>query len=349
MSDIKLYRMKSAWNSKAFLTIILFVSGLLPRGAKTADAEQLGPNPGGNKWEIVQTIGEPYVRHEAAFVELGGKFYLLGGRRVQPVSIYDPKTNAGTEGAAPPIEVHHVQPVVLNGKIHLVGAMTGPFPNETGLDRVLIYDPKSDNWSFSHEIPEKRRRGGAGASVRDGKIYLAGGIVNGHIGGFVDWFDEYDPATGDWRKLPSAPHKRDHFQSVIVGDGLYCAGGRMTSRVDGRPANQMVDLVDVYDFASGEWSVVEDPIPTSRAGTSTMALGKEVLVLGGESNDQQVAHNEVEALSTETEKWKAYPSMARGRHGSGAFLWEGYIYTCSGSGNRGGRPELKSMERLKVE
>jgi hypothetical protein len=301
-----------------------------------------------NIWETVETIGEPHPRHEAAFIEFEDKFYLLGGRRVQPVSIYDPKTNAWSEGTPPPVEIHHFQPVPLGDRIHLLGAMTGPYPNEVGLDRVLTYLPKEDRWEFTHDIPEDRRRGGAGAVARNGKIYMSCGIINGHIGGFVNWFDEYDPKTGAWKELPNAPHKRDHFQSAILDGKMYCARGRTTSKETNQVFDLTVPQVDVYDFRTGKWAVLKDPLPTPRAGNSTMRLNEEILVVGGESIRQKTAHSEVEAWDAASERWKIYPSLVQGRHGSGVFLWEKYLYTCSGSGNRGGRPELTSMERLKV-
>ena len=62
-------------------------------------------------WKILETKGEPSARHENSFVESKGKFYLLGGRGIKPVDIYDPETNTWTKGAAPPIEIHHFQAV----------------------------------------------------------------------------------------------------------------------------------------------------------------------------------------------------------------------------------------------
>ena len=303
----------------------------------------------GAEWEMVETEGEPYARHEAAFIEFDGKFYLMGGRRIQPVSIYDPIANLWSEGAAPPLEVHHFQPVALGDRIYFVGAMTGGYPNETGLERVLTYLPSADRWEFTHEIPESRRRGGAGAVAYRDKIYLAGGIVRGHMGGYVNWFDEYDPKSGEWKTLPNAPHMRDHFQAAVLRGKLYCAGGRTTSK----ETNQVFDLtvaeVDVYDFSSGQWSVLKEPLPTPRAGNATMRLGDEVIVIGGESMSQKSAHSEVEAWNVKTETWLTRPSLVQGRHGTGAFLWGGYVYTCSGCGQRGGSPELTTLERLKVE
>ncbi|MEO1253875.1 MAG: DUF5060 domain-containing protein, partial [Bacteroidota bacterium] len=40
--------------------------------------------------------------------------------------------------------------------------------------------------------------------------------------------------------------------------------------------------------------------------------------------------------------------MKEGRHGSGFVVIDNYLYTASGSGNRGGGPELTSIERLEL-
>ena len=49
-----------------------------------------------SKWEsLVSKDGsQPVQRHEAAFVRVGGKFYLFGGRSIRPLSIFDPKTGS---------------------------------------------------------------------------------------------------------------------------------------------------------------------------------------------------------------------------------------------------------------
>ena len=319
---------------KPLFYVLLFLSGA------TAIAAE---------WETVETQGEPYKRHEAAFIEFEDKFYLLGGRRVQPVSIYDTATGAWTVGAIPPVEVHHFQPVVFGDRIYFICAMTGPYPNETGLPQVLTYAPKGDRWEFTHEIPESRRRGSAGAVVFNDKIYLACGIVRGHVGGFVNWFDEYDPTTGAWRTLPNAPRPRDHFQGALLDGKLYAAGGRTTSKETNQTFELTVNEVDVYDFAKGKWTSLPDPLPTPRAGNSTMTLGREIWVIGGESGKQKAAHDEVEAWHVDEVRWKTLSPLQRGRHGTGAFLWGNHVYTCSGCGNRGGSPELTSLERIIVE
>jgi hypothetical protein len=301
-------------------------------------------------WELMEPIGQPIARHEAAFVEMGGKFYLLGGRRMNPVSVYDPVTNAWKNGSVPPVEIHHFQPVIYGDRIVMVGVMTGPFPNETAVDRVLEYYPQTDRWTWGHAIPEERRRGGAGAVLADnGKIYVVGGIVNGHVGGYVNWMDEYDPVTGEWRVLPDAPHQRDHFQAVALDGKIYAVGGRHTSGETGQYFELVVPEMDIFDRATQSWSVAKEPLPTPRAGCFAMAHRRDVIVLGGESIVHVRAHDEVEAFDTINENWRALSPMQIGRHGSGAFIFDNYIYTCSGCAFRGGWPEMTHMERIAAE
>lgn len=60
------------------------------------------------------------------------------------------------------------------------------------------------------------------------------------------------------------------------------------------------------------------------------------------------AHDEVEAWHVIRNEWETLPSLARGRHGTGLVLHNNVIYTCSGSGGRGGGPELDSIERMLI-
>ena len=65
---------------------------------------------------------------------------------------------------------------------------------------------------------------------------------------------------------------------------------------------------------------------------------------GHPSGTQEVAHNEVEALNTEQLTWTKLPGLIQGRHGTGAVLVNDKIVVASGCGNRGGTPELNTME-----
>ncbi|MDI1248435.1 MAG: kelch repeat-containing protein [Lacunisphaera sp.] len=304
-----------------------------------------------NTWEPLPTHGQMHPRHEAAFIAVGDKIYLLGGRRLQPVDILDPATGAWSQGAPPPVEVHHFQPVVWENRIWLVGAMTGGYPHERALDHIPVYDPATDTWSRGPSLPEQRRRGGAGAVIREGKLYVVCGIINGHWDGHVAWLDELNLATGAWRELPDAPRARDHFQAAIVSDKLYAAGGRRSWAARKETFTHVEPLVDAYHFKTGAWSTLPSPagdLPAPRAGSMSIAIGRHLIVAGGESLAQTAAHAEVHVLDTATGTWSAWPAFARGRHGSGLARLGDRLYIASGSGNRGGAPELDSVEVLDI-
>ena len=126
------------------------------------------------KWETIEAIGEPTARHEAGLVAYKDKIYLIGGRRVNPTDEFNTKTNTWTAKSPTPIELHHFQPVVVNDAIYLMGAMTGKWPQEKPLDRVIIYYPERDEYSYGDEIPEHRRRGGAGVIYHNHKNLYGG-------------------------------------------------------------------------------------------------------------------------------------------------------------------------------
>jgi N-acetylneuraminic acid mutarotase len=331
-------------NNKIFLiALIIFFAWVIESKAQSNQAK-------GNR-QTLECKGVPEDRHENCFVEVGDKFYLLGGRGIKPVNIFDPKKNTWTDGALPPIELHHFQGVSYKGKIYVIGAMTGKYPDEKPISTILIYDPKADKWSEGDEIPENRRRGSAGVVVIKDKAILVSGIVDGHNGKHVAWVDEYDFKTGKWKVLSDVPRARDHFAAVTKDGKIYCAGGRNTSEDTNQTFELTIGGVDVYDIKSDSWESLPESqnIPTQRAGTSTVILGNNLIVIGGESGSQPVAHNQVEAFNIKTKSWRQLANLERGRHGTQAILYKNAIYIAAGCGNRGGKPELDSIEKFEME
>ncbi|RYY97793.1 MAG: hypothetical protein EOO11_09905, partial [Chitinophagaceae bacterium] len=285
-------------------------------------------------------------REENAYVQAGNKFYLMGGRGNKPVQEYNPATKAWADKASQPLELHHFQALTLDGLVYAVGAFTGSYPHETPVPNVYLYNPASNAWLTGPAIPVARRRGAGGAAVYNNKIYLVGGITDGHWAGWVKWFDEYDPATGTWTALPDAPRARDHVQVAVLNGKLYVAGGRRSSASTGQDFDFAVAEVDVYDLGTGVWSTLPagSNLPTLRSGASNVVLGNELIVIGGESASQVAAHAETEALDVTTGTWRRLANLQTGRHGTQAIASNGGIYTATGAGNRGGTPILTTQE-----
>ena len=148
----------------------------------------------------------PHGRHEACFVRIGNKAYLLGGRGKRlPINELDLdfsgpfKDNYDSNGnnRNNPLrqkwpgrwtrksarlktqDVHHAQCLEYQDKIWIVSSWTGGYPNEKNSDMILIYDPLTDTWNTSRTLnivlaPE-RHRGATAAAVYQDEIYISHG------------------------------------------------------------------------------------------------------------------------------------------------------------------------------
>lgn len=293
------------------------------------------------RWHVLSTLGKPKGRHETAFVECEGKFYLIGGREARGrIDQFDPDTKSWKKMRTRTPLIHHFQPIVKDQEIIIVGAMTGYYPKEKPLSQVQIYNPGKDKWLTRGEIPEERRRGASGVVLYEGKIYVIGGITLGHTSGTNNWFDEYEITTDTWTRLPDAPISRDHFHAVVLHDKLYCIGGRNTSYH--QPHNfeaffrAVIKEIDVYDFQSGTWSTLTDSasLPVGSASGCVVCLDDRIIYFGGETD--KGALDVTRAFDPSTNEWTTLNPLNQGRHGTQAIVHEGKIYVAAGSPVRGG-------------
>lgn len=303
-------------------------------------------------WTAVASTGvTPEQRHESAFVRVGDRFYLLGGRGNRRIQVFDPETNTWSNTNTFLNNIHHFQARAYDGKIYLLGALNDNFPNEDPLTNVVIYDPQADKLSNGPTIPTDRRRGSSGVVLYKDVFYIVSGNRNGHSAYLDDgttpanvpWVDKYDPRTGKWTVLPDAPHARDHFMAEVIGDRLYVAGGRR-SKV-GTPAGAWADTeaaVDVFELTTETWLAADSTpadIPTQRAGAATAVLDGKLFVIGGEvehfpPHDLALPHAEV--LDPANGRWQRVADLVLPRHATQAVVHGGRIYLPAGSKTKGG-------------
>ena len=299
------------------------------------------------------------ARHECSFVQAGDKFYVMGGREnATTLDVYDYATDSWTSLVdSAPVEFNHYQAVEYQGLIWVIGAFkTNTFPNEAPADFIWAFDPANEEWIQGPEIPSGRKRGSAGLAMYNNKFYILAGNTVGHNGGYVEWFDEYDPATGTWTTLPDAPRARDHFHAEVIGDKLYAAGGRLSGG-SGGVWKPLIAEVDVYDFSTGTWSTLPSAqnIPTPRAAASTANFNGKLLVIGGEVEDELVygvltddALAITEQYDPGTNTWSRLGDLNFKRHGTQAIVSGNGVFVTGGSPNRGGGNQL-NMEFLGVD
>lgn len=294
--------------------------------------------------------GRPRKRHEACFVMVRGKGYLLGGRGFNgmQVDVYDPKRQTWTRKGSLPVMMHHFQCCALKGKIYIPSSWFGGFPSEQNNPKMWIYDTKRDSWSSRPGLPPNRNRGSGACVIHKKRIYIVCGNRGGHGGPSTSlgWMDYYDLTKNKWvTNLPNMPDPRDHVGGAIVKGKLCIAGGR-----DGGASNFFSAVRTstwCYSFKKKKWQNMNAAMPAGRAGSSYgRTCDGKLMVAGGEAGSQSVAFDRVDTF--DGKKWGPPSFLQRGRHGSGLAVAKkcncGQIFITSGSGNRGGSPELESTE-----
>ncbi|WP_026810752.1 malectin domain-containing carbohydrate-binding protein, partial [Arenibacter latericius] len=341
-------------------------------GTTTAAAASGGPNNNGIH-QVVVTVAKPgsapvsqvfswaiastwinknedenyTARHESSFVQAGDKFYLMGGREnAKTIDSYDYTSNTWTSLVnSAPFEFNHFQATEYQGLIWVIGAFKdNAFPAEAPAEYVWAFDPAKEEWIEGPQIPTNRRRGSAGLVMYNNKFYVVAGNTQGHDGGYVPYFDEFDPATGIWTPLADAPRARDHFAAVTIGDKMYVSGGRLSGGAGGVFAPTIAE-VDVYDFANQTWSTLPagQNIPTPRGGSSAVNYNNKLMVIGGESETAGPALTTVEEYDPVSQSWSALPGLNSPRHGTQAIVSGNGVFILGGSPVQGGGNQ-KNME-----
>ncbi|HTH83650.1 MAG TPA: hypothetical protein VL490_11985, partial [Mucilaginibacter sp.] len=293
------------------------------------------------QWTLLKTINTPNARNECGFATVNGKMYLLGGDGpAMPVDIFDPATSTWLKGTQAPVIMHHFQAVSLGTNVYVLDAFGDRnYPNQVPLPNTYCYNTQTDTWKQLAGLPEDRRRGGAGAALYNGKLYLVCGILHGHSSGTTNMFDVYDPTTNTWSSLPNAPHIRDHSMATVVGDKLYAVGGRNTSLHDANNFMSFFDKVvldvDCYDFRAGKWSTLAAKLPMGTGGGTCVNLDGKIFYIGGEratAAKPNGPQKDVFYLDPASPKeWIAVPSLNKARNGVGGTVYDHKIYIAGGT------------------
>jgi N-acetylneuraminic acid mutarotase len=165
---------------------------------------------------------------------VNGILYVMGGTNASYVPVdtnfaYDPKTDRWNIKSPMPTARHHLQTVVVDGKIFAMGGRIlgdGVRAEDisyrlTNFDRIEIYDPQTDSWSIHEPMPTKRS-GFAATISANGNIYVFGGEDTEEI---TDSVEKYDPVLDKWTSEKSMPDAGVGIEAVAFNDRIYVLGG----------------------------------------------------------------------------------------------------------------------------
>ena len=153
---------------------------------------------------------------------------------------------------------------IVGGKLYVVGGVDG-----AGLARgAFALDLGSGRWTA---IPGPTPREHLGVTAARGRVYAVAGRTGG-IGSNLALVEEYDPASGRWRRLPPVPDPRG-------GTGAAAASGAIVS-AGGEEPEGTIASVYAFDLDRRRWRRLPD-LPTPRHGLGVVGFGERVYTLAG--------------------------------------------------------------------
>ena len=193
-------------------------------------------------------------------VIIGDKIYMLGGYYFTTTTVYnlydlqeyDITTNTwSTKSSFPQRNPGTFEPIVVNGKIYVIGGSVG----STYYNTILEYDPTTDTWTTKATTLSQPR--GYGQTVEyNNQIYIIGGIIGGSIGTMVE---KYDPATDTIETLSPLPYPAYYGEALFIDGKIYYYGYALAT-------------LQIYDIDTDSWTAETSPYTYGHFGYENTAV-----------------------------------------------------------------------------
>jgi N-acetylneuraminic acid mutarotase len=235
------------------------------------------------------------------------KIYAIGGFGDSTLSttidVFDPAANKWstlvTTGTFTPRG--SLASAVLDGKIYVMGGMTGPETPDHMSNKLEIFDPATNSWSTPSTTGTFTRRNNLCACVIDGKIYTMGGFDASND---VNAFEVFDPATNTWSspKTTGMFNPRGAFTAHVIDGKIYVIGGFNNLAAKG---HRVLGEVDIFDPSTNTWSA---PATTgtfnARLLHASGVIDGKIYVVGGTQNIRDpLTTNTIQVFDPETNAW----------------------------------------------
>ena len=185
------------------------------------------------------------------------------------------------------------------------------------------YDPATDKWITPDLSGVLTGRGGASASVVDGKVYVIGGSDINSIS--INSVQVLDPVAGEWNTLKTtgAMTARNRHAAGVIDGKIYILGGAQ--------AGNYLTKVEVLDPVAKTWTVLTTTGTfTPRRASAVAVIDKKMYVFGG--FDGAAYLNTLEVFDPATKSWST-PTVTGDplpRAGAAAAVVGGKIYIIGG-------------------
>uniref|UniRef100_S4RKC2 Kelch like family member 12 n=1 Tax=Petromyzon marinus TaxID=7757 RepID=S4RKC2_PETMA len=223
-------------------------------------------------------------------------------------------------------------PMKLIGANEVLLVIGGFGSQQSPIDVVEKYDPKSQDWSLLPSITRKRRYV-ATVSLNE-RVYVMGGYDGRSRLSSVECLDYGADEDGVWYSVAPMNVRRGLAGATTLGDMIYVAGG-----FDGSRRHTSMER---YDPNIDQWSMLGD-MATAREGAGLVVANGVIFCVGGYDGINIL--NSVERFDPHTGHWSHVSPMSTKRSGAGVALLNDHVYVVGGFD---GAAHLASVESYNI-
>lgn len=261
----------------AYESQVLAIGGETARGL-TGTVELYDPRS--DQWASRAPKPLPVADVSAAVV--GGRVFVPGGRMASgeitdALEIYDPRRDAWSLGTSLPVPLSQYALAAFEGKLYLFGGWNGT----AYVPSVYEYDPDSNAWTQRTPLPTAC--GSAAAAATNGGVLVMGGCDGQRtLEANLEYIPERDASGGaPWLERAPLPEPRCGMGIASSGDLVHLLGGHSDS------AGELAPLE--YEVLGDDWKALPSPGIAHWQAMGFVAVGTNLIALGGESGSQIVA------------------------------------------------------------
>ncbi len=218
--------------------------------------------------------------HAVAAVLSGGDVLVAGGQNaagtpLDSAELFDPTKGTWKTVPSLPLAVTDATATRLSdGDVLVAGGLTSGSSAATPTDAAELYDPTSNSWKTTGQLPFASYDASAVRLGGGGVLYAGGLTATGAGAAATAQAALYDPGNGTWTTVASLPTGVAGAAAAPLGDGGALVAGGVTG-VGAAPT------AATETFANGSWTT-RAAMPTPASGAATVVLGDgRVLIAGG--------------------------------------------------------------------
>ena len=287
-------------------------------------------DPVTHTWSVTGSLNTSRFSHTATLLE-NGMVLVVGGFDSPSfpsasAELYDPARGTWTAtGSLNTARYAHTATLLQNGKVLVAGGDN----DGSSLASAELYDRASGTWTVTGSLHNARRHHTA-TLLPSGMVLVAGGW---EVFPALASAELYDPASGSWTVTGSLNTARYSHTATLLENGLLLvAGGR-----DVDPDKFYLREAELYDPASGIWTVTGSLNRPHYLHTATLLQNGKVLVAGGTSFGGFAKASELYDPASGT--WTSTGKLNHGRYWHTATLLQnGTVLIAGGSRHKQVQP-----------